>query len=344
MDRRDEVIEMLLSNSNETKGAIRGDKIDAEDPLHSEKKVQYRDQLNTTVDEEMVRFRRAFYEEKLFIRSAISDLNKAGERLRIEMKETMNIGLEEIVNKQSENIDEMKAMVGVLNETSMSLKLDIRQSVDGSMLEMMTKQELDIDKIKSGNEALVNRMEGELKSVLTEKLTLLDQRTERIANTVDVRLTDAFNTRDNFYITTRNLIDIHYSNINASLRTIYRFLVDGYIYPVNPQYTDLVRLANVDDRNRTFGRLEVNVDGTWGTVCDDAFNNTDATVACSMFGYKKGTAYGTATKGRASDEVPIWFDDMECTGSEKSIFDCQHRGVGIQNCNHGEDVAIRCFI
>ena len=38
MDRRDEVIELLLSNSNETKGAIRGDKIDAEDPLHSEKR------------------------------------------------------------------------------------------------------------------------------------------------------------------------------------------------------------------------------------------------------------------------------------------------------------------
>ena len=86
------------------------------------------------------------------------------------------------------------------------------------------------------------------------------------------------------------------------------------------------------------GRLEVLYNGTWGTVCDDYFSSPDGLVVCRQLGYigfNSTTAFGAG-------EGPIWMDDVGCTGSEQSIFNCTHRGFGEHNCNHREDIGIIC--
>uniref|UniRef100_A0A8C1RL22 SRCR domain-containing protein n=1 Tax=Cyprinus carpio TaxID=7962 RepID=A0A8C1RL22_CYPCA len=38
----------------------------------------------------------------------------------------------------------------------------------------------------------------------------------------------------------------------------------------------------------------------------------------------------------------IWMDDVGCSGSESSIFDCSKREMGDHNCKHSEDVGVIC--
>ena len=88
------------------------------------------------------------------------------------------------------------------------------------------------------------------------------------------------------------------------------------------------------------GRLEVRYNGTWGTVCDDGFDYTDAGVVCYMLGYGRaghviGNRYGAGSG-------PIWLDNVRCSGREKSITHCYHRGWGRHYCTHNQDVSVSC--
>ena len=53
---------------------------------------------------------------------------------------------------------------------------------------------------------------------------------------------------------------------------------------------DQIRLFSASGRTEslTAGRLEVFWADEWGTVCDDAFNLPDATVACRQLGFDGG--------------------------------------------------------
>ena len=101
-----------------------------------------------------------------------------------------------------------------------------------------------------------------------------------------------------------------------------------------------IRLAGGCEAN--YGRLEVFYNGEWGTVCDDGFSIREAHVACRQLGYSYAAGYSCcATYGEGTGE--IWLDDVDCSGSESSLSECSHNGVGVHNCGHYEDVGIACI-
>ena len=90
------------------------------------------------------------------------------------------------------------------------------------------------------------------------------------------------------------------------------------------------------------GRVEVNYNGEWGTVCDDGWDDTDAGVVCRQLGLGlSGTAIGSAGFGQGSG--PILLDSVFCNGSEPVLARCVHPGISvIASCNHTNDAGVRC--
>ena len=87
--------------------------------------------------------------------------------------------------------------------------------------------------------------------------------------------------------------------------------------------------------------------GQWGGVCDDSFDINDAHVVCKMLGFpsaKKALASGTADNvyGTAPSGDDFVLDDLGCTGSETSIFDCQHHGEWNEDCSASEIAGVEC--
>lgn len=41
---------------------------------------------------------------------------------------------------------------------------------------------------------------------------------------------------------------------------------------------------------------------------------------------------------------PIHMNEVQCTGSEKSLWSCPHKNITAEGCKHSEDAGVRCNI
>ena len=86
--------------------------------------------------------------------------------------------------------------------------------------------------------------------------------------------------------------------------------------PVNP---DPVRLAGGPDH--TQGRVEINYDEMWGTVCGNSWTMKDANVLCRSLGYYNAESAVSDSEFGAG-ELSLILDSVNCLGDEKFIQVC----------------------
>nr|XP_042713105.1 T-cell differentiation antigen CD6 [Chrysemys picta bellii] len=87
------------------------------------------------------------------------------------------------------------------------------------------------------------------------------------------------------------------------------------------------------------GRVEIEVDGVWGTVCDDAWDLDDARVVCQQL--KCGWAIQAPVASSFHKGTgPIHLDEVSCAGNESQLWDCPAERS--HDCGHKEDASVVC--
>ncbi|XP_029608708.1 neurotrypsin-like [Salmo trutta] len=101
----------------------------------------------------------------------------------------------------------------------------------------------------------------------------------------------------------------------------------------------LVRLVAGESRKE--GRVEVFLNGQWGSVCDDGWNDINAAVVCRQLGFV-GVSKARSMAYFGEGQGLIHLDNVRCTGAETSLGECPAEGEDAHDCRHSEDAGVIC--
>ncbi|XP_045154434.1 CD5 antigen-like [Echinops telfairi] len=105
-----------------------------------------------------------------------------------------------------------------------------------------------------------------------------------------------------------------------------------------------LRVRLVSGPHRCEGRVEVEQNGQWGTLCDDGWNLKNAAVLCRELGCgaAKGTPSGLKYLPLADKNQDIINQQITCSGMEASLAQCKLEELDYGICTHEEDSGAAC--
>lgn len=93
--------------------------------------------------------------------------------------------------------------------------------------------------------------------------------------------------------------------------------------------------------HRCEGRVEYFDKNQWGTLCSEAWDVNDATVACRQLNC--GRAHKITTQNEYGlGNGHTWDDQIECGGMESTLAQCTHRPLTDKTCNSTAIAGVIC--
>ncbi|ELT90665.1 hypothetical protein CAPTEDRAFT_137294, partial [Capitella teleta] len=104
-----------------------------------------------------------------------------------------------------------------------------------------------------------------------------------------------------------------------------------------------VRLTGGPDASQ--GRVEVQHEAQWGSVCSRRFGIKEGIVICRKLGYSYAEFIRNVTRfGAAPEGQIIWLQRLSCTGKESDLGGCLSKSEhwAETDCSPAEDAGVIC--
>ncbi|KAK0049320.1 protein bark beetle [Biomphalaria pfeifferi] len=139
--------------------------------------------------------------------------------------------------------------------------------------------------------------------------------------------------------------------VHGLLKADGKVLGSPVILDIDDDSSEFVPMENrttnirlVDGENEFEGRLEVEINDQWGTVCNDGWIEENSLLVCQQLGLALNRDYPLArVQRRAPDSTPVLMNWVSCDETDVDFTKCRSVNEDAPTCSHDKDVYIKCF-